>query len=705
MRKTLLFVLLCALALTAWAAPQRLAFILDASDSMNLTLNGAPTRFSWAKEALTLVVKELSPETLFSITVFGHRVPKTQEPATCRDIELVAPLGTYGAADRSLLTATIAKLVAMGKTPLAESLRFTAARVPAPARIVLLTDGGETCGGDPIGEARRLCALGYTVDVVALSVTPSDEQTLRALAAAGCGQFIVVPDPKDLPPLFRGLVIPTPTPTPTPTPAIPDCLAKYGVDPATVALLVKHLPYAACTDPMWDVILCFLKANPPAKVIVGTDGDDVLFGTAGNDLILGLGGNDQLFGFAGNDLLVAGPGNDLVQGGEGDDLILGGAGNDLLFGGSGDDVVYGEDGDDRIEGEAGNDKLFGGLCNDIILGGPGCNVIDGGPGKNVVYDEGTCAPRPPAPVRTPTCTAPAVPAAKPSAPPVCDVASGVKTVVEGGTIVLKALVKDPDGDAVAVTWSAPKGWFSDPNAVETTYCAPWVKACEGELVEITLTATDACGAVAVDKLVLRVLNVNHPPAVDAGPDLAVDEGGKVKLLASACDADDDALSFFWTVPCGRGTLDNPRALQPVFTAPLTGRCEGETVELVLTVTDACGAVAKDTVRVHVRNLNKAPWADAGPDLQVPEKAQIMILAKAGDPDGEKLTISWWASAGTLSGADTLCPIFVAPEVEGCEYILVTVTLCVVDPCGAVAQDSLVIKVLNVNRPPQVKAGP
>lgn len=700
MRTTLVFVLLCGLALAAGAAPDRLAFILDASDSMNLALDGGSTRFAWAKEALILVLGELSDEVVFSVTVFGHRIPKTQEPATCRDIELLAEFRAYTAAERTGLAALVGRLTAMGKTPLAESLRFTAARVPPPARIILLTDGGETCGGDPVAEARRLCALGYTVDVVGLSLTPADEASLRALAAAGCGQFLLVPRPQDLAALFRGLVIPTPPPAPT----IPECLAKYGVDPKIVALLLQHLPYTPCTDPMWDVIVSFLRDNPPAKVIVGTAGDDVLFGTPGNDLMLGLGGDDQIFGFGGNDLLIGGPGNDLIQGGEGDDLILGGPGNDLLFGGAGDDAVYGEDGDDRIEGEAGNDKLFGGPCDDVILGGPGCNVIDGGPGKNFVYDEGACAPRPVTPTCPPVCPPPAPPT-KPSSPPVCQAPSDVKTVVEGGTIVLRAIVSDPDGDQVKVTWSAPRGQFSDPNAYETVYFAPWVKACDGERVEITLTAVDACGATAVDKLVLRVLNVNHPPAVDAGPDLAVDEGGKVKLLASACDPDDDALAFLWTIPCGRGTLDNPRALQPVYTAPLTSRCEGETVELTLTVTDACGAVMKDTMRVHVRNLNKAPWADAGPDLQVPEKAQIMILAKAGDPDGEKLTVSWSASAGTLTGADTLCPIFTAPEVTGCDYILVTVTLCVVDPCGAVAQDSLVIKVLNVNQPPQVKADP
>ncbi len=703
MRKTLGLVLLCALAATAWAAPPRMAFILDASDSMNLTHDDGLTRFAWAKEALTLAVNDLSAETLFAIAVFGHRIPKTQVPATCRDIELIASFGAHGAVERAALTAAIANLVAMGRTPLAGSLRFITDRVPPPARIVLLTDGEETCGGDPLAEARRLAAAGYTLDVIGLAVTPATERVLAALATAGGGQFVAARNPADLPARFREVVSPV---TPPP-PAIPACLAKYKVDPAIVALLMKHLPYAACTDPMWDVILCFLEKNPPATVIVGTDGDDILFGTPGNDLVLGLGGNDQLYGFAGNDLLVAGPGDDLVQGGDGDDLILGGPGADLLFAGRGNDTVYGEDGDDRIEGEVGNDKLFGGPCNDVILGGPGCNVIDGGPGKNFVYDEGFCAPvPPPAPPRPPV---PAAPPTKcrptPPTPPVCTVQATVRTVVEGGSIVLRAIVHDPDCDAVRVTWSAPKGMFSDPHAIETTYYAPWVKACEGEKVVITLTAVDACGAMAKDEIILHVRNVNRPPAVDAGPDLAVDEGGKLKLLASACDPDDDALTYLWTIRCGRGTLDNPRALQPIYTAPLTDRCEGETIELTLTVTDACGAVARDTMRVHVRNLNRAPWADAGPDLQVPEKAQIMILAKAGDSDGERLVVSWWASAGTLLHADTLCPVFVAPEVVGCDMIEVTVTLCVMDPCGAVTTDSLVIRVLNVNRPPTVKVNP
>ncbi|MCR4392522.1 MAG: VWA domain-containing protein [Candidatus Acetothermia bacterium] len=682
-----------ALAGVTWAAPVGIVFILDASNSMNQVLTGTTTKFAWAKEALVRVVAELSEETPFAVVAFGHRVPKDRVAASCADLELLVPFGTHRMAERPGIQGKIARLTAMGKTPLADALRFAAGAVSTSARIVLLTDGVETCNGDPMSAARELCGAGYVLDVVGVAVTPEMGGLLAALAQACGGRFVVARDPAELPALFREIAVVTPPP-----PQIPECFGKYRVDPAIVALLVDHLSYAVCSDPVWDVILRFLEVNPPDRVIVGTDGDDVLFGTAGNDLILGLAGNDQIYGLAGSDLLIAGPGDDIVQGGEGDDLILGGPGADLLLAGPGDDIVYGEDGDDRIEGEAGSDRLYGGPCNDVILGGLGCNVIDGGPGKNFVYDEGSCAPCP-APIQPQAC-----PPAPPT-PPVCTAPRAVKAVDEGGSIVLRAEIHDPDGDPVTVTWSAPTGFFSDPHAVETTYYAPWVTACEGEDVVITVVAEDACGAKATDRLILRVRNVNHPPAADAGPDLVVDEGGRIQILASACDPDGDALTYLWTVSCGRGSFDNPRALQPTYIAPFTSRCEGETVELTLTVRDACGAEAKDTVRVHVRNVNRAPWADAGPDLQVPEGGQIMILGKAGDPDGEALAISWWASAGTLLGAETLCPVFVAPEVEGCEAMDVTVILHVMDPCGASAQDSLTIRVFNVNRPPTVKADP
>src|SRR5262245_38758502 len=71
-------------------------------------------------------------------------------------------------------------------------------------------------------------------------------------------------------------------------------------------------------------------AYPGKKVVVGTEGDDVLDGTNKADCIVGLGGND------------------VIRGDNGDDVIFGGAGNDRIDGNNGKDRLFGEDGDDVL---------------------------------------------------------------------------------------------------------------------------------------------------------------------------------------------------------------------------------------------------------------------------------------------------------------------------------------------------------------------
>jgi hypothetical protein len=86
-----------------------------------------------------------------------------------------------------------------GGTPLAGSLQAIEDYVvpirstdPAAAcrtySIILVTDGVESCGGDPVAQARRLHdVLGLQVYVVAVSVLPSEEAALNQLARAGSG--------------------------------------------------------------------------------------------------------------------------------------------------------------------------------------------------------------------------------------------------------------------------------------------------------------------------------------------------------------------------------------------------------------------------------------------------------------------------------------------------------------------------------------
>ena len=65
--------------------------------------------------------------------------------------------------------------------------------------IILVTDGLETCGGDPVAEAVRLNAdpgILLTVDVFGIGITAPDEvQALRAIAEGGGGRFLQVDTP------------------------------------------------------------------------------------------------------------------------------------------------------------------------------------------------------------------------------------------------------------------------------------------------------------------------------------------------------------------------------------------------------------------------------------------------------------------------------------------------------------------------------
>ena len=55
-----------------------------------------------------------------------------------------------------------------------------------PYRVILLTDGQETCGGDPVAAATSLLAAGYRVNVIGFATTdPTVVSNLNAIAAAG----------------------------------------------------------------------------------------------------------------------------------------------------------------------------------------------------------------------------------------------------------------------------------------------------------------------------------------------------------------------------------------------------------------------------------------------------------------------------------------------------------------------------------------
>ena len=151
-----------------------IALILDASGSMLQRL-GSERRIELARAALDrLVAKGLPEDARVALRVFGHR-----KPDAC-DTELLRPLA---ALDRAEMRAQISGIEArnLAKTPIADSLRAVAADldgVEGRAIVVLVTDGEETCGGDPAAEIAQLNQQGFklVLNVVGFAV---DEHALE----------------------------------------------------------------------------------------------------------------------------------------------------------------------------------------------------------------------------------------------------------------------------------------------------------------------------------------------------------------------------------------------------------------------------------------------------------------------------------------------------------------------------------------------
>jgi von Willebrand factor type A domain len=137
-----------------------------------------------------------TPDSLaLGFMVFGHKGSNQAggKQASCAGVELLDPIGK--AASRRF-DRTLRRFKPTGYTPLGAALRKArgafAGEEDSMNRIILVTDGVDTCGGNPVAEARRLKQAGIkvTTDVVGFDVAKPDEaRRLRAIAEASGGTY------------------------------------------------------------------------------------------------------------------------------------------------------------------------------------------------------------------------------------------------------------------------------------------------------------------------------------------------------------------------------------------------------------------------------------------------------------------------------------------------------------------------------------
>ena len=159
-----------AATLTKQKRSKNLEIILDESGSMKLPL-GKSTRIATAKSVLKDVLAKLPDDLNVGLRVYANRYP-SRDKRTCTDTELVAPIARL---DRSRILTIVNGTTPRGETPLVYSVMQAADDLKAKGggSVVLVTDGEESCGGDPVAAGLKLKASGIdaTLDIVGFTLT------------------------------------------------------------------------------------------------------------------------------------------------------------------------------------------------------------------------------------------------------------------------------------------------------------------------------------------------------------------------------------------------------------------------------------------------------------------------------------------------------------------------------------------------------
>jgi Mg-chelatase subunit ChlD len=164
--------------------------VVDASRSMWGQINGE-AKMSIAKNILNDVSYWFPQDLDLALRAYGSMSPS--ESNNCGDSRLLVPFSEY---NREPIRAAISGLRPTGQTPIAFALNQAASdfgSLQSDRAVVLVTDGIESCGGDPVRAARELSEQGIMVHVIGFGLgSAADEDTwsLQAIANASGGRYV-----------------------------------------------------------------------------------------------------------------------------------------------------------------------------------------------------------------------------------------------------------------------------------------------------------------------------------------------------------------------------------------------------------------------------------------------------------------------------------------------------------------------------------
>jgi hypothetical protein len=166
-----------------WEAPE-VVIVVDGSGSMDTPFDRGQTRIEAAKSAVGSVLHTTPSDVDIGLIYF------TACNAVRRD-------RFYSFAERPQLQAIVNELAATATTPLARSIERAGHIISSevPSTIVVITDGEDTCGGDPCATARALKASHPNVTVNVVDFGAAEGEVVNQCVAQVTGGRLYAPHP------------------------------------------------------------------------------------------------------------------------------------------------------------------------------------------------------------------------------------------------------------------------------------------------------------------------------------------------------------------------------------------------------------------------------------------------------------------------------------------------------------------------------
>jgi len=177
------------------AEPANILILLDCSNTMQQAIDGTTTgqfegKLAGAKTAVRTTLHAIPSDVKVGLRVFGNNF--RSDDSDCKQTFLLVPIGQK---NRGEIVDKADALRAMGMTPLDYALRQSVRDfdgLEGTRRIILISDGQDTCGGDPCKVMQTLARIGFKmkVDIIGTGIKEvAAREQLDCIAKSSGGKY------------------------------------------------------------------------------------------------------------------------------------------------------------------------------------------------------------------------------------------------------------------------------------------------------------------------------------------------------------------------------------------------------------------------------------------------------------------------------------------------------------------------------------